>query len=78
MTDWRALAGCAGRVADMQALQVSPARVRAAKVICRRCPVLDACRAWVLSVDPDPCPWHVVAAMTPKERWHVYAYGRPA
>jgi hypothetical protein len=53
---------------------VAKARAMAA---CRACPVLQQCRAWVL--DPtqweglDPCPAHVVAAMTPgmrdAERW---------
>lgn len=35
---------------------------------CEVCPVLKQCRIWVLAHDLDPCPWHVVAAMTPPER----------
>jgi len=35
---------------------------------CRRCPVLEQCHTWVMGHDEDPCAWHVVAGMTPKER----------
>lgn len=35
---------------------------------CRRCPVLEQCTSWVMGHDEDPCTWHVVAGMTPKER----------
>jgi hypothetical protein len=69
---WQALAACQGRPDDWLAEQVGRARVAAAVEACQACPVLQHCRAWVL--DPatwqgvDPCPWHVVAAMTPAER----------
>jgi hypothetical protein len=35
---------------------------------CERCPVLEDCTSWVMGHDEDPCAWHVVAGMTPKER----------
>lgn len=35
---------------------------------CGQCPVLEDCRSWVMGHDEDPCQWHVVAGMTPKER----------
>lgn len=35
---------------------------------CQRCPVLEQCKSWVMGHDEDPCAWHVVAGMTPKER----------
>ena len=35
---------------------------------CRRCPVLEQCTSWVMGHHEDPCAWHVVAGMTPKER----------
>lgn len=35
---------------------------------CRLCPVLEDCRTWVMGHDEDPCTWHVVAGMTPKDR----------
>jgi hypothetical protein len=35
---------------------------------CERCPVLEQCHTWVMGHDEDPCTWHVVAGMTPKER----------
>ena len=35
---------------------------------CNACPVLTECRTWVLAHTIDPCPWHVVAAMTPRQR----------
>lgn len=36
--------------------------------ICRQCPVLEDCTSWVMGHDQDPCDWHVVAGMTPRER----------
>ena len=35
---------------------------------CQRCPVLEQCTSWVMGHHEDPCAWHVVAGMTPKER----------
>lgn len=35
---------------------------------CLRCPSLTECRTWVMSHTIDPCGYHVVAAMTPKQR----------
>lgn len=39
-----------------------------ARALCNRCPVIDSCRTWVMAHEDDPCPWHVVAAMSPSER----------
>lgn len=72
---WRAQAACRGQVQRWQAVAVGRRTIRAAQVACLACPVYTQCRTWVLSQDPDPCPWHVVAAMTPGDR--VYAYRPP-
>jgi hypothetical protein len=39
-----------------------------AKQICATCPVLDDCRNWILNHTIDPCPAHVVAGLTKRER----------
>lgn len=39
-----------------------------ARALCNGCPVLEQCRHWIIAHRIDPCPVHVVAAMTPKER----------
>jgi hypothetical protein len=72
---------CVGQGALMHAGEYENTRVRvrreaAAVALCRTCPVLDGCRAWVLGWDggrTDPCPHSVVAAMTPAERRRLAA-----
>ena len=35
---------------------------------CNVCPSLAECRTWVMSYRLDPCAFHVVAGMTPRQR----------
>lgn len=46
--------------------------------ICAICPVLEQCRAWVMSEPDDPCPFHVVAGMVPVERGRIRKQARIA
>lgn len=41
--------------------------IEQARIVCRACPVLAECMAWVLGPE-DPVPHHVAAGMTPFER----------
>lgn len=42
-----------------------------ARQVCRECPRLAECEAWVLDAREDPCPDMVVAALLPDERRRV-------
>lgn len=44
------------------------AQIARARCICAHCPVLDDCRAWVLSGDDDPAVGMVAAGMVPRQR----------
>jgi hypothetical protein len=44
---------------------------RSAKLTCRRCPVLDACRAWVLSIPTHLGPSGVVGGTTLTQRERI-------
>jgi hypothetical protein len=46
-------------------------QARAAKWACQRCPVLDSCRAWILSEDAPIVEHGVIAAMSAKERKRI-------
>jgi len=71
--DWVEDAACAGlTVCDVPAAYRSKHHrwpgLRAARALCDTCPVAEQCRLWVLAHERDPCPEHVVAGMTTKER----------
>jgi WhiB family redox-sensing transcriptional regulator len=73
--EWSEQAACKGKkdweIAEKAAAWREPHRqpnVVRAIAICHTCPVLEQCRNWVLAHQLDPCPVHVVAGMTPKER----------
>lgn len=74
--DWVRHAACKGLIDRMEIpnwwapkrSSDRTAQVVEARRICFRCPVLDECRSWVLEHRNDPCPAHVVAAMTRRER----------
>ena len=73
MTDWRDRAACAGiDTALFFPANEGPARVAAkverAKAICRDCPVVDACHAYIMATE-EPAHRHGIwAGLTPKER----------
>ncbi|MET8866494.1 WhiB family transcriptional regulator [Nonomuraea sp. NPDC004580] len=57
-----------GLCADRPHLMADP---NTAKATCRRCPVLPACRDWVLSIPIHEGPDGVVAALTFAERERI-------
>lgn len=73
--DWGERALCKGR-ADWEIPQrdlLSPdptfgPRTTRAKTMCFECPVFEDCYEWIMPQHDDPCPCHVVAGMTPRER----------
>jgi DNA-binding XRE family transcriptional regulator len=75
LSEWRESAACRGRAAlmdpppprwddDQNAVDVR----RAALALCTTCPVLDACREWVLGLPDADDPGGVCAGMTVAER----------
>lgn len=68
---------CAGRgekwmlKSDVRGRKSKTRALTKAALICNQCPAYEQCCDWVISCTPDPCPFHVVAAMFPVERGHV-------
>ncbi|MFF5778189.1 WhiB family transcriptional regulator [Streptomyces virginiae] len=51
------------------------ARAATAKAICARCPVVEACLSWALSMEGnDTLGWRhgIWGASTPQERWEMH------
>lgn len=65
---WRKRAACAGQVAAMFPERGQPAAP--ARALCRSCPVLDECRAWVATV---PEQVGIVADTSARERMRARA-----
>lgn len=76
--DWGDLAACKGlydlftpprhlmeRATTSQAARVVVAEAR---TICRACPVMPDCEAWIMGHAVDPCPASIVAGLLPAER----------
>jgi hypothetical protein len=67
--EWRELAACSGREPAFRWDARNDARaMREGFELCMACPSHDECRSWVLSWDLDPCPYHLVAGLSPSQR----------
>lgn len=64
--DWTQ-AACIGEPLELFFAEC-PELVEQARAVCHRCPIVDACADWALSV---PEEWGVFGALTPKERYAI-------
>jgi len=71
--DWTRQAACAGRP-DL--MDPPTARLTtAALALCRRCPVLQPCRDWVIALSDRSDPGGIAGGMTEEERSRLRAQG---
>ncbi len=68
LDEWRKQAACAGLYEVMDRRQADGPAVRAALAVCRSCPVLDDCRAWVLGLPERLDPGGVCGGLTEIQR----------
>jgi hypothetical protein len=71
--DWRQHGLCRRYPPDLveRVFLASHGQVRIAKWACQRCPVLEQCRAWILSDDAPIVEHGVIAGMSAKERTRI-------
>jgi WhiB family transcriptional regulator, redox-sensing transcriptional regulator len=76
--DWRDRAAC--RRSDPELFfpdgdsRSARAKVKAAKLLCRECPVNPACLSWALASAEQAGIW---GGLTEDERWRLYRAARP-
>lgn len=70
LADWRDRANCKGlgTLMDPPPDQATQDAIADAKAICYACPVLDSCRAWVLTLKAREDPGGVCAGLTEAQR----------
>lgn len=68
LADWRDHAACHGLGAVMDPPNPTPQQIGEAAAICLRCPVMDDCRTWVMSLPEKQDPGGVCAGMSELSR----------
>lgn len=73
---WARQAACRGHdLGPFFAGPGDPIGLGIALAVCRRCPVVEPCRAWAIAVDDQ---WAVLGATTPRQRARLVARGGAA
>lgn len=72
---WRAVIAsglCVGEPTEWWQSHPNSQRAREAVAICRKCPVIDECRTWIMSVEDPARPYGIAGGLNAAERRRLH------